>query len=57
MGLLLFFIRSKMYAIGQPGAGVSANALLAVLYGGVGDRVSNLASAYSVASENFHKAS
>ena len=36
MGLLLFFIRSKMYAIGQPDAGVSANALLAALYGGCG---------------------
>ena len=57
MGPLLFFIRSKMYAIGQPGAGASANALLAALYGGVGDRVSTMVSAYSVASENFHKAS
>lgn len=55
MGPLYFFIRSKMYAIGQPGAGVSANALLAALYGG--DRVSHMVSAYSAASDNFHKAS
>ncbi len=36
MGPLLFFIRSKMYAIGQPGAGASANVLLAALYGECG---------------------
>ena len=33
MGPLLFFIRSKMYATRQPGAGASANALFEVLYG------------------------
>jgi len=41
MGPLLFFICSKMYATNPPGAGVSANALLAVLYGVcMGSRVS-----------------
>ena len=41
MGLLLFFICSKMYVTNPPGAGVSANALLAVLYGFcMGSRVS-----------------
>ena len=34
MGLLLFFIRSKIYVTKPPGAGGSANALLAALYGG-----------------------
>lgn len=57
MGPLYFFIRSKMYAIGQPDAGGYANALLAALYGGVGDRVSHMVSAYSAASGNIHKAS
>ena len=57
MGLLLFFICSKMYVTKPPGAGVSANALLAALYGGVGDRVSHMVSAYSAVSDNFHKAS